>query len=216
MPSSDSDVSGRSLFVFIDESGNFDFSERGTRHFVLSAHITLTPLECGHRLNALTYEFLAKGLIDQIPFHASENSLGTRRRVVENMCPAKHSCRVATFYARKNRLDRDFCNSEELLAQFGLRLAERLGAERNLDKENLVLLFDTALTAKRKQAMLRRLKSALRSRHISPRVLFRPVKHDVNGQIADFYAWAVFRRLESLDQTWERALPGPHTIEELK
>jgi len=33
----------RTLFIFIDESGNFDFSPKGTKYFILSAVSTLKP-----------------------------------------------------------------------------------------------------------------------------------------------------------------------------
>jgi hypothetical protein len=34
-----------SLFIFIDESGNFDFSDKGTDHFVMACVATLSPLD---------------------------------------------------------------------------------------------------------------------------------------------------------------------------
>jgi len=32
------------LYIFLDESGNFDFSPKGTKYFVLSAVSTLDPV----------------------------------------------------------------------------------------------------------------------------------------------------------------------------
>lgn len=204
------------VFVFIDESGNFDFSDKGTRHFVVSAHITRTPIECGAGLKTLTYEFLSRGLINQIPFHAAQNTVGTRNRFIGALCPNEHACRVVTVAVEKRKLDRDLRNPPALLAYLGARLVKDVEKFLTRRDEIVVLLFDTALTARRRAAVLRQLKSRLKSSARTFRVLFRPVKHDVNGQIADHYAWATFRASESQDDSWLRRLPGPHHIHLLK
>jgi hypothetical protein len=98
----------------------------------------------------------------------------------------------------------------------GALMVEELENFLTFQDKIVVLLFDTALTAKRRAAVLRQLKVKLKSSTRTFRVLFRPVKHDVNGQIADHYAWATFRASESQDDSWLRRLPGPHRIRWLK
>ena len=34
----------RTLYLFVDESGNFDFSSKGTKYFVLSSLCTFLPV----------------------------------------------------------------------------------------------------------------------------------------------------------------------------
>lgn len=46
------------LYVFIDESGNMDFSEKGTKHFVLAAVTTTNPLASSSILQSLKYKYL--------------------------------------------------------------------------------------------------------------------------------------------------------------
>jgi hypothetical protein len=207
---------GEPVFVFIDESGNFDFTNRGTRHFVVSAHVTRTPIECGSGLRTLTYEFLSRGLIDQVPFHATSNTVGTRARFVDALCLTAHSCHVISFGIDKCRLEKQLCSPPALLAYLAALMVEELENSLTFRDKVVVLLFDTALTAKRRAAVLRQLKGKLKSSTRTFRVLFRPVKHDVNGQIADHYAWATFRASESQDDSWLRKLPGPHRIRWLK
>ena len=210
------DPLGKPVFVFIDESGNFDFTNRGTRHFVVSAHVTRTPIECGSGLRTLTYEFLSRGLVDQVPFHATSNTVGTRTRFVGALCSTAHSCQVISVGVDKRRLEEKLCSPPALLAYLGAELVEELEKSLTVRDEIVVLLSDTALTARRRTAVLRRIKGNLKSSARIFRVLFRPVKHDVNGQIADHYAWATFRASESQDYSWLRRLPGPHRIRWLK
>jgi hypothetical protein len=203
---------GKAVFVFIDESGNFDFTIRGTRHFVVSAHVTRTPIECGAGLRTLTYEFLSRGLIDQVPFHATSNTVGTRTRFIGALCSTTHSCQVISIGIDKWRLEKELHTPPALLAYMGAQMVEKLEESLTFRDKIVVLLFDTALTAKRRAAVLRQLKGKLKANTRKFRVLFRPVKHDVNGQIADHYAWATFRASESHDDSWLRRLPGPHRI----
>lgn len=55
-------------FVFIDESGNFDFSSNGTNHFVMTCVAALSPLDSAASLDGLKYQLLAEG-IDVSSFH---------------------------------------------------------------------------------------------------------------------------------------------------
>lgn len=200
------------VFVFIDESGNFDFTERGTRFFVMSAFVTETPLRCASGLAQLTYEYLARSLSDQIPFHASENSTGTRLRVIGALCDESHECFTHNVVVDKY-VAATFLNRPEVFyAQLGLTLARILvESVANHDKK-LVLLFDAALTSRQRNAFLKIVKTALRAQKREFVIAFRAISHDVNGQRADISAWSTFRRFEQGDATWSDMLPGRKTV----
>jgi len=61
----------KSLFIFIDESGNFDFSSKGTKYFILSAVSTLNPLG-KERLEEIKYDLMKNGTNLEY-FHATED-----------------------------------------------------------------------------------------------------------------------------------------------
>jgi len=75
----------------------------------------------------------------------------------------------------------------------------------------LVLLFDSLLTGKGKNAFLKSIKPILNESGVKYRIAFRPVNHDINGQAADYYSWSTFRWLERGDAKWIEMLPGRHT-----
>jgi hypothetical protein len=203
---------GEPVFVFIDESGNFDFTNRGTRHFVLSAHITQAPLECGAGLSNLTYDFLARGLTNQVPIHATQNSVSTRHLVVSRLCERTHQCRVLSVFVEKANLEEDFQNDVAMYGISAVALVERLTSSITGESPRIILLFDATLTSKKRAAFLKVLKANLKKATRAFHIHFRPVSHDVNGQIADYYAWSVFRALESNDSSWLNKLPGPHEV----
>lgn len=51
----------KTFYIYLDESGNFDFSVKGTEHFVLCAMTTLEPISTQEPLQALKYELLEEG-----------------------------------------------------------------------------------------------------------------------------------------------------------
>jgi hypothetical protein len=209
-------VSERPVFVFIDESGNFDFTERGTRFFVLSAHVTTAPEACSSRLQALTYEFLARADSDQIPFHASENSTATRTAVIKNLCFESDGCHVVSVWIRKSDIHPDRQNTESLFSILAAEIGARLTSEARPTGSAWVFLFDMALPKRQQQPALKKLKRQLAELGVRFVIAFRPVTHDVNGQIADYYAWATLRGLERGDRSWLETLPGRHEIHEIK
>ena len=212
MPHAPHEPLGKPVFVFIDESGNFDFSEKGTRHFVLSAHITRTPIECGAGLSSLTYEFLAKGVVNQVPIHATQNSVSTRHLVVSRLCERTHHCHVLSVFVQKSNLEKGCQNDVAMYGISAVALVDRLTSAISTESPRIVLLFDATLTSKKRAAFLKVLKATLKKAAREFHVHFRPVTHDVNGQIADYYAWSVFRSLESNDSYWLDKLPGPHEV----
>lgn len=203
-------MSARPIYVFMDESGNLDFSGKGTDHFVLSAFVTQDPLECGRALQELTYEFLSRGLESQIPFHAANNTAGTRKRVVSALCGRDHHCFVHSVVADKHLAHPSKHAPDVFYGLVGKAMASYLLQALPIGFEPVVLMFDSALTGKLKGAFLKALKPQLNSLGRPYRIIFRPVQHDVNGQIADYHAWATFRMLETGDREWFAQLPGSH------
>lgn len=73
------------LYVFVDESGNLDFSSKGTAHFVLAAITARTPVDSSNILQELKYKILSEGNggDEYENFHASEDKQAVRDRVFE-------------------------------------------------------------------------------------------------------------------------------------
>lgn len=188
----------KTLYVFLDESGNFDFSDKGTNHFVMSAVYTTDPCATAAPLQALKYELMSKGS-DQLEFHATINSRGTRRRVTETISELHELISVKTFYVDKHYTSPKRQSPESLLAIFGVAFARWLGKVKGPDVDQIILIFDSVLTVKQQKAFLGAVKPPLKQLNVEYRIAFHPVKSDLNGQIADYFAWSTFRSLESND-----------------
>jgi hypothetical protein len=63
------------LFIFLDESGNFDFSPKGSKYWSLTAVCTARPVEGRETLISLLYELAA---IVRKTFNFSQHVRGVR------------------------------------------------------------------------------------------------------------------------------------------
>ena len=159
------------LFVFIDESGNFDFSEKGTDHFVMAGVAALAPLDSAAEMQALRYQLLAEGN-DVSSFHAAEDRQFIRDRVFQTF-ESIENVKAHAIYGDKHHA------------------APRLQSDSQIHA-----LFGQALTKKKQGDFHGVIKPELKALRKSFRIYFQKMVTDMNGQIADYVAWSKFVQLE--------------------
>lgn len=199
------------LWVFIDESGNFDFSPTGTRHFLMTAVVTADPAASGAHMLALKYEQMLRGS-NQLDFHATHNSRGTRKRVLE-LIGRMTGVMSHTFVAEKSELS----NSPSPQVEIVELLAHEIGiwaatlASEHFD--GVIAVFDTAFNTSQTSHLRQAVKKAIGSTGLPYRIHFHRVANEPNGQIADYIAWAQFRNLARHDDEGLRFLSSTqHTM----
>jgi hypothetical protein len=196
----------RTLYVFLDESGDMIYSAKGSDHFVLSAVYTDEPCHSAASLQDLKYELLAGGSVD-LEFHATENSKGTRKRVSEKICTLSN-IRVHTLWIDKRYTAPSLQDPVQLFSLFGQAMGKWIGTVVAKNHDQVVMVFDSVLTGKQQDAFKAAVKPRLKQLPVPFRLVFHPVKSDLNGQIADYFSWAWFRHIERKDPEPRKALSG--------
>ena len=189
----------RPIYVFIDESGNFDFSSSGTGHFLMAAVIARDPIESSGALQRLKYELLTEG-IDEPFFHASEDKQEVRDRVF-SVINGIQSLSAHVIYVDKHRAAPALQNTQRIYSLFGQAIAKYLLLALPQEHYNqVIIVFDKALPNREQNAFLGQVKPALQKLGRPYRIYFQSVKFDFNGQIADYIAWAHYVSLERNEQ----------------
>ena len=187
------------LFVFIDESGNFDFSQNGTHFFVMAAVVALAPLDSAAEMQALRYRILAGGL-NLTSFHASEDRQTTRDAVFEAFSRIS-TVRSHVIYGRKQQAGPHQQNDAALHSLFGHALIQfAISAYAATEYRQVVVIFDQALTRRKQGAFNAAVKPQLKALAKPFHLYFQPMHADANGQIADYIAWSKFVQLERDEQ----------------
>jgi len=77
-----------SLYIFLDEGGNFDFSEKGTKFFTLSAVSLYRPFSLYQLLDSYKYDLIEHRILPRIDieyFHFADDNRYVREKVFETL-----------------------------------------------------------------------------------------------------------------------------------
>lgn len=201
----------KTLYLFIDEAGNFDFSSKGTKYFVLSCLSTFQPVEERANLLSLRYELLADG-INQEFFHATEDKQIVRDKVFEIITTLKDDIEVHTVLAQKNKANPVLYREE--YEKRGKKIVRIVGADfyhrvcktllqyvfhrsnfKGTDK--IVVVLGSIFTRDKQSYILKALKKYLKENFAMPfEIYFHRSQADLNCQLADYFGWAIYVKQE--------------------
>jgi hypothetical protein len=196
-------------YLYADEAGNFDFGPGGTRHFLLAGVRMRRPFSHLERLLEVKYDLLEDGL-DLDHFHASEDRQCVRDQVFEGIASGGRDLRLVIVVAEKARLDPALRTPGELyVAAFDRLIQKAVGLSAVLPGGQFMVVTD-ALPVRRAGAFVRKgVRTVLKSRTpcgTASRVLHHASRADLNLQVADYCAWAFFRKWERGDERSSRIL----------
>ncbi len=92
----------RVAYLFLDEGGNFDFSEKGTRYFTMTSVLKFRPFDISARLDSLRYDLIESGL-DLEYLHASEDRQAVRNQVFDILCSDLNRFKVDSIIVEKKK-----------------------------------------------------------------------------------------------------------------
>ena len=193
------------LYIFLDESGNLDFSHTGTEHYVLAAITSTNPLVSSQDLQRLKYVQLEDG-IDTEYFHASEDKQITRDKVIKQLQTMSNTIKVHYIYAKKSKTHPTLQNSASFYGKLGTTLVKFVVGYRSNGFDKVVIVFDKALQNKDRKTFLGEIKPALKKLGKPYEIYFHRTLSDFNGQIADYFAWSKYVSLERNEQRPIQAL----------
>jgi len=197
----------KTLYIFIDESGNFDFSPTGTKYFVLTALSTTKPFGIGSPLLKLRYELLPNyacgpKMEESGYFHASEDKQEVRNHVFQILTNIDHNFRVDAVVAQKNKANPKFhLQPVELYKKMGEAFLKYAFTQLSKSEcEHVVLVFSSIFDKKKRGILKQAFKSLIKERvSTSFALYFHDSKFDLCNQAVDYFGWAVYRLWDSKD-----------------
>lgn len=159
----------RFLYIFLDESGNMDFSKNGTRFFLIAGLVQERPFEAYKALCDLRYDLIESGE-DIHWFHATEDQQPVRNRVFAIIQQNLDHMRVDALIIEKRKTH------------------PSLQQESRFYPEMIGYLLRHILTLAR-----------MLPRNVTWRVLHHPSHCNFDLQIADYCNWAIYRKWNDWD-----------------
>jgi hypothetical protein len=199
-------LNSMNLYVFVDESGNFDFSAKGTKVFVLTFLSTTNPNIIASCLSAMRYSLLpgyacGQKMEESGHFHATEDLQAVRNQVFSSLA-AMTNIRVDAVIAQKNKANPIFHSKNDdfykLLAKAGLKYV--LNRVSWSGYQHVVFVFSSLFDKKKRGLIKQTFKSYLKTETQVPfSFYFHPAQCDYGNQAADYFGWAVYRKWENTD-----------------
>jgi hypothetical protein len=193
----------KSLFIFIDESGNFDFSPKGTKYFLLSAVSTLNPLG-KEKLEEIKYDLMKNGT-DLEYFHATEDRQVIRNKVysfienlkdieIDSVIVQKNKTNPSLYISTKKKKPKKGEKLYTIALQALLQYIFRR-YNNSVKVDQVVIVLSSVFDVNKRELIKKTIKIYLKQIFSNPFYLyFHENRSDKNTQITDYCCWAIYRK----------------------
>jgi hypothetical protein len=196
-------VTPRCLYVYLDEAGNFDFSPKGTRYFMLGSVALERPFGFFAPLSELRLDLLEQGH-DVERFHASDDTQATRNSVFGVISAHLGALRIDATVVEKRKTGPAMQPVEQFYPRmlgYHLRyILERVGLERY---SRIVIVTDAIPVQRKRAAVAKAVKTTLAGMlpaDVPYSVLHHESKSSFGLQVADYCTWAIYRKWDGGDE----------------
>jgi hypothetical protein len=196
----------RCVYIFLDESGNFDFSAKGTRYFVLTSVSMKRPFPAVMSMDDYKHDRLEYGL-DLEYFHCYHDGKTVRNRVFDLIASHLDGMRIDSLVVEKAKAEPVLQEDRHFYPELLTRLL-KLIMPVELDDggmEKVIVITDTIPVNKKWRAIERGIQTALHG-VLPPGMKYRILHHQSRShyglQVADYCCWAIFRKWQTGERTW--------------
>lgn len=180
-------------YLFLDESGNFDFSVNGTRHFILTSVRTRRPFPWFDSLDSYKYDCIENGQ-EKERFHCVEDDWPVRKAVFDIISNHLNDIQIDSLIIQKNKTHPLLWEAETF---YPTMLGYLLKYVLKYEKNEIIVIIDAIPVKKKRAAIEKGVKISLAS--ILPSgTKYRVLHHDSRShyglQVADYCCWAINRK----------------------
>lgn len=194
------------LFIFLDEGGNFDFSPKGSRFFTLTSVSLFRPFTLYPVLDAYRYDLIEHRIQPPIEieyFHCADDNKFIRNKVFGLLNSHVLANSVDCVVIEKSKTGPALQPPEHFYPRM-IGYLLKYAVEQQIGKfGEVVIITDNLPVARKRDAIEKGLKIAL-AKMLPPRIPYRIMHHASKShyglQIADYFNWAIFRKWEHSDE----------------
>lgn len=199
----------RTLYLYFDESGNFDFRESGTPFFIMTCAVTTRPFNVGRMLTDLRFDLIEHGHAIE-KFHACEDVRDVREAVYDILGALPDNYKVYSAYVEKSSVPEEYRTPDAIYSKVFELLVDRV-SERELGNSvsHIIAITDDPPKDAKKRQVTRPLKKYMKSHFQEAGIPYTLLHHmscsDPNLQATDYFCWAAHRDLTQ-GKDWPRSV----------
>lgn len=187
----------RFLYIFLDEAGDFDFSTKGSRYFLLASVSRERPFGDYSEFVNLKYELVEQGMELEY-FHASEDKQRVRDRVFDIIGRNLAGMRIDALIVEKRKTSPALREVAEFYPRMLGYLLRFVLMHHALSQYSEVLVFTDRIPIRGKRSAVEKAVKMTLSKMLPKTARYRLLHHDSKSnfqlQIADYGNWAIFRK----------------------
>jgi Protein of unknown function (DUF3800) len=194
------------LFIFLDEGGNFDFSPKGSRFFTLTCVSFFRPFMLYPILDSYKYDLIEHRISPPIEieyFHCADDNKFIRNKVFEILDSNFLSNSVDCVVVEKSKMGPALQPPEHFYPRM-IGYLLKYAVEQQIGKfGEVIVITDNLPVARKREAIEKGLKIALAKmlpREVPYRIMHHASKAHYGLQIADYFNWAILRKWEHRDE----------------
>jgi len=188
-------------YVFLDETGNFDFSPNGSRYLILSGVGLVRAFPFDAQLGDLRFDFLEQGLEIEA-FHASEDKQHVRNAVFGIIQAHMRGLAVHAIVVDKRKTNPALRSLEKFYPKMMALLIRYIVNGLQIGGYSQVIAIADTIGGSKKKVITGATKIAL-ARSLPAGTPHRVLHHESAScyglQVADYMTWAIGRKYERAD-----------------
>lgn len=194
------------LYIFLDEGGNFDFSQKGTKYFTLtsvSSHRNWDKLYTN--LSNEKYKLIEWGLNTEY-FHCAEDNKYVRSKVFNILAEEfeNNNIKIDSIIIEKQKTSLILQIEKEFYSKMLGFLLKYIFKNSNIQSYNeIIIITDRIPINKKRQVVEKTVKKALTGELEELCKKYRLYHHNSSShfalQMADYCNWAIYRKWERQD-----------------
>ena len=201
---------GDTIYIFVDEAGDMDFSAKGSKHYMFNFLIKRRPFNLHEYISNYRYSLLERNLdplngqrLNIESFHACEDNKYIREEIFNIISTFdKNSVKAYSYILEKSKVDPIKRKEIDKFYIDNLNLAIHQLLDKLKINKNFIIITDRLPVQKNKNKQISALKKGIKTYIKDHRLTIRyDIFHhcsasSVNLQIVDYISWAIFRKYE--------------------
>ena len=210
------------LYIFVDEAGDMDFSAKGSTHYMFTFLAKRRPFNLHEYISNYRYSLLERNLdpfvnkrLDIEAFHACEDNNYVKNELFNIISTFnENSVKAYSYILEKPKVDPSKRKEKDRFYIDNLSFAiQKLLDVLNIDK-NFIIITDRLPVQNNKKKQIGALKKGIKE-YLKNKNLDKQIRYDIfhhssassaNLQIVDYICWAIFRKFERNDDSYYKRI----------
>lgn len=195
------------LYIFLDEGGNFDFSAGGSTYFTLTCVSLYRPFTLHTALDTFKYDLMEHRVSPRIAmeyFHCAKDNRHIRARVLDMLAASVPPRSVDAVIVTKNKTGPALQAAEKFYPRMLGYLLRYAVTNAPGGVGEVIVITDSIPINKKRKAIEKAVKITLANmlpEGTPYRIMHHASRAHYGLQIVDYFNWAIYRKWERDDQT---------------